>query len=74
MYPETLIYKYSKNSLALKILFLIQFNILLKACNFEMRRLLESIRGRPLKWNQLKTSVLISQEKKSAYLLEFPGH
>ena len=39
MQQEILIYIYSKNSLALKILFLIQFNISLKACNFEMRRL-----------------------------------
>ena len=54
---------YSKNSLALKILFHIVLNILLKVCNFEIIRLLPV---RPLDWNPLKTSVL--------QVFEFSGH
>ena len=46
---------YSKNSLALKILFHTVLNILLKVCNFEIIRLLPV---RPLDWTPLKTSVL----------------
>ena len=58
---------YSKNSLALKILFHIEFNISLKACNFQMIRL-------PGKHYWTTTRVESIKNICVANFLEFSGH